>query len=347
MTAGGTRTDFRPGTITNTGRDLDVGDRRRRVLRDRDAVRRPLHAQRQLHAARRRRADHGGRRAGARRAEPADQARHRARSRSSRDGTIRVGDAPAGKIQLWQFEREGSRFASRARGSALVAGRQADARRPPCSSPGSLEQSNVSLVDRMAMLTEVTRSFEALQKGVSVLMNDIDGRAITELGSGNDGAGSDGPGRSERGRQDRRGGNDYVNRSTTGVQRFRRHPVIRALYTAASGMNAQQANIDNVAHNLANVNTTGFKKSRVEFEDLVYQQIKAPGIADVARRAKRRSASRPASARARWRPRATSAAATCAATELAARPRDRRRRASSRSRCPAARPATRAPARCI
>ena len=53
--------------------------------------------------------------------------------------------------------------------------------------------------------------------------------------------------------------------------------MIRALYTAASGMNAQQANIDNVAHNLANVNTTGFKKSRVEFEDLVYQQTTAPG----------------------------------------------------------------------
>ena len=53
--------------------------------------------------------------------------------------------------------------------------------------------------------------------------------------------------------------------------------MIRALYTAASGMNAQQANIDNVAHNLANVNTTGFKKSRVEFEDLVYQQIKTAG----------------------------------------------------------------------
>jgi flagellar basal-body rod protein FlgG len=53
--------------------------------------------------------------------------------------------------------------------------------------------------------------------------------------------------------------------------------MIRALYTAASGMNAQQANIDNVAHNLANVNTTGFKKSRLEFEDLVYQQVTAPG----------------------------------------------------------------------
>jgi flagellar basal-body rod protein FlgG len=52
---------------------------------------------------------------------------------------------------------------------------------------------------------------------------------------------------------------------------------MRALYTAASGMNAQQSNIDNVANNLANVNTVGFKKSRIDFEDLVYQQIKAPG----------------------------------------------------------------------
>ncbi|MGE0394064.1 MAG: flagellar hook-basal body complex protein, partial [Vicinamibacterales bacterium] len=53
--------------------------------------------------------------------------------------------------------------------------------------------------------------------------------------------------------------------------------MIRALYTAASGMNAQQANIDTVAHNLANVNTSGFKKSRIEFEDLVYQQMKVAG----------------------------------------------------------------------
>jgi flagellar basal-body rod protein FlgG len=53
--------------------------------------------------------------------------------------------------------------------------------------------------------------------------------------------------------------------------------MIRALYTAATGMKAQQATIDNIAHNLANANTTGFKKTRVEFEDLVYQEIKAPG----------------------------------------------------------------------
>lgn len=56
--------------------------------------------------------------------------------------------------------------------------------------------------------------------------------------------------------------------------------MIRALYTAASGMNAQQSNIDNVAHNLANVNTVGFKKSRMEFEDLVYEQAKAAGTAN-------------------------------------------------------------------
>jgi flagellar basal-body rod protein FlgG len=53
--------------------------------------------------------------------------------------------------------------------------------------------------------------------------------------------------------------------------------MIRALYTAASGMDAQQSNIDNIAHNLANVNTTGFKKSRMEFEDLVYQQLMQAG----------------------------------------------------------------------
>ena len=53
--------------------------------------------------------------------------------------------------------------------------------------------------------------------------------------------------------------------------------MIRALYTAASGMAAQQSNIDTVANNLANVNTAGFKKSRMEFADLVYQQVKAAG----------------------------------------------------------------------
>ena len=53
--------------------------------------------------------------------------------------------------------------------------------------------------------------------------------------------------------------------------------MMRALWTAATGMNGQQFNIDVISHNLANVNTTGFKKSRAEFEDLLYQTLKIAG----------------------------------------------------------------------
>ena len=53
--------------------------------------------------------------------------------------------------------------------------------------------------------------------------------------------------------------------------------MIRALWTSASGMIAQQLNLDVTANNLANVNTTGFKKNRAEFEDLMYQNMKIAG----------------------------------------------------------------------
>ena len=53
--------------------------------------------------------------------------------------------------------------------------------------------------------------------------------------------------------------------------------MIRSLYTAATGMIAQQLNLDVVANNLANVNTNGFKKSRADFQDLMYQIIEEPG----------------------------------------------------------------------
>ncbi len=53
--------------------------------------------------------------------------------------------------------------------------------------------------------------------------------------------------------------------------------MIRALWTASSGMNAQQTNIDIISNNLANVNTVGFKKSRAQFQDLLYQTIRAAG----------------------------------------------------------------------
>lgn len=53
--------------------------------------------------------------------------------------------------------------------------------------------------------------------------------------------------------------------------------MIRALYTAATGMEAQQINMDVTANNLANVNTTGYKKSRADFQDLLYQTIRVAG----------------------------------------------------------------------
>lgn len=53
--------------------------------------------------------------------------------------------------------------------------------------------------------------------------------------------------------------------------------MIRSLWTGTTGMHAQQLNIDVIANNLANVSTTGFKKSKADFQDLLYQTLKVPG----------------------------------------------------------------------
>ncbi|OLP45825.1 flagellar basal-body rod protein FlgG [Rhizobium oryziradicis] len=57
---------------------------------------------------------------------------------------------------------------------------------------------------------------------------------------------------------------------------------MRALAIAATGMNAQQTNLEVISNNIANINTTGFKKSRAEFSDLLYQSEKAVGVANRA-----------------------------------------------------------------
>ena len=53
--------------------------------------------------------------------------------------------------------------------------------------------------------------------------------------------------------------------------------MLRALYSSAAGMQSQQLNLDVIANNLANVNTTGFKRSKIEFQDLLYQTTRAAG----------------------------------------------------------------------
>jgi flagellar basal body rod protein FlgG len=180
VTRGQSRTDFRPGTLVTTGRDLDVaidghgffeidtpaGARYTRggnftrqndgllttadgmpVMGDGGEIRLPV--------------------------GPVS---------ITPDGAIYVGKALAGTLKVVTFERDedlaresGTRFRpiggvepEEAIGARLIT--------------GALEQSNISVVERMAVMTEVTRNFEALQKGISVLMNDIDGRAISELG---------------------------------------------------------------------------------------------------------------------------------------------------------------------
>jgi len=96
------------------------------------------------------------------------------------DGTVRAGASIAGKLKVVDFdpnvrlEREGG-LLIRANGAAReAAGTHVTA--------GALESSNVSVVNRIAELTEVTRTYETLLRSVSVLFNDIDRGAINELG---------------------------------------------------------------------------------------------------------------------------------------------------------------------
>ena len=55
--------------------------------------------------------------------------------------------------------------------------------------------------------------------------------------------------------------------------------MFRSLYTAASGMQAQQLNLDTIANNLSNASTTGFRSRRLQFQDLIYQNMVMPGAA--------------------------------------------------------------------
>ena len=61
---------------------------------------------------------------------------------------------------------------------------------------------------------------------------------------------------------------------------------MRSLSTAGTGMLAQQTNVDVISHNIANMNTTGYKRQRAEFQDLLYQNVSRPGSASGGAEAK-------------------------------------------------------------
>jgi flagellar basal-body rod protein FlgF len=99
------------------------------------------------------------------------------------DGTIRTGGVVAGKLQIVDFgdylslrREDGARFRPETSTTPTAAGATTTVR------GGALEASNVTVAERMVQLTEVARAFEALQRGMTTLMNDVDGRAINELG---------------------------------------------------------------------------------------------------------------------------------------------------------------------
>jgi flagellar basal-body rod protein FlgF len=99
----------------------------------------------------------------------------------SDDGTVSVGTKAAGKLRIVDFdEYSGLQREELGRFRAANAATSVDADATLRS--GMLEASNVSVVDRMVALTEVARGFEALQRGLTILSTELDGRAITELG---------------------------------------------------------------------------------------------------------------------------------------------------------------------
>jgi flagellar basal-body rod protein FlgF len=175
----GSRIDFRAGTIASTGRDLDVAIEGQGFF----VIETPLGPRYSRNGSFTRQADgtlttsDGHPVLG----EGGEITLTNGAISISEDGTIRSGATIAGRLQIVTFadgdlERDsGARFRAvpgvdptPVEGARIVA--------------GALESSNVSVVDRMVALTEINRGFEGLQKGVSVLFNDIDARAISELG---------------------------------------------------------------------------------------------------------------------------------------------------------------------
>ena len=116
---------------------------------------------------------------------------------------------------------------------------------------GKIEASNVAPAESAVRLVDVMRQFEMLQKAIA-MTTEMNKKALDEVA---------------------RVG------AAKALARRKEQKMIRALYSAASGMTAQQMNVDNIANNLANSNTAGYKARRAQFQDLLYQNMIQPGAA--------------------------------------------------------------------
>jgi flagellar basal body rod protein FlgG len=97
------------------------------------------------------------------------------------DGSVWAGSARAGRLKVVEFADPGALDRSSATRFLSSGQNPGDATGSVVRS-GALEQSNVSLAERIAHLTTVSRGFEAMQKAISTVMNEVDGRAIDVLG---------------------------------------------------------------------------------------------------------------------------------------------------------------------
>lgn len=175
---GQSKIDFRPGTIANTGRDLDVAIEGRGFF----VIDTPAGPRYTRDGSFTRRAD--GLLVTARGEPVLGEAGEIKLGKGpvtiDGDGTVKVGAAVLGKLQIVEFEKDTDLVRESGARFKAIAG--ADPR--PSEGTlisGALEQSNASVVDLMAKLTEVSRGFESLNQGVSTLQNDLDARAISEL----------------------------------------------------------------------------------------------------------------------------------------------------------------------
>jgi flagellar basal body rod protein FlgG len=176
---GPTRIDFRPGTIATTGRDLDVAiDGKGFFVVETEAG--PRYTR---NGAFTRRADgvlvtsNGEPILG----EEGQIKLGKGEVTIDQHGYVKTGATIVGQIRVVEFEAEtdlqresGARFRA-------IPGAAPQAAEAANLIGGALEQSNASVVDLMAKLTEVSRGFESMQRGVGTLQNELDGRAITEL----------------------------------------------------------------------------------------------------------------------------------------------------------------------
>jgi flagellar basal body rod protein FlgG len=180
VVSGVSRTDFRPGTVATTGRDLDVAIEGNGFF----VVQTPAGERYTRNGAFTRRGD-GVLTTAAGEPVLGDDGGEITLNPGpvsvGQDGTIRSGNAVAGQLRVVTFESPKDLIReSGARFKAIAGANPQDAEGVRLLG-GSLEQSNVSVVDVMARLTDLSRNFESLQRGVSTFNNELDARAISEL----------------------------------------------------------------------------------------------------------------------------------------------------------------------